>query len=362
MFNYRKVLDALDVYVPGKPIEDVRRELGLDRVVKLASNESPYGCSPTVRQAVADSLSSAFVYPDGNCTKLRGAVAAKHGVPPGSLVFGAGLDEVIYMLGKAFIEPGDESVTAEVTFSQYEASVVSMGGKMLFAPMDADYGHDLDEYAKLVTDKTRLVFIANPNNPTGRSHTQEQQAAFMRKVPEDCLVVFDEAYSEYVDAGADYPRTLEMMGDYPNMIYMKTFSKIYGLASFRIGYAVADPRVVALLEKVRGPFNVSSQAQAAALAALGDEEFIAEAVRNNALVKEYTVGRLEAMGLGYIPSQANFMMIDVRRNSYGFFNEMMRLGYIVRAGAAFGMDDYIRVTLGTMGEMEGFFEALGRLV
>ena len=357
MFKHRNVIDDLEIYVPGRPIEDVKREFGLSRVIKLASNENPYGFSPKAREAAAAWFDSAAVYPDGNCTVLRGALSKKFNTPPEHFVFGAGADEIIAMLGKAFINEGDECVTAEITFSQYAAAVLSMGGKMVYAPMNADYGHNLDAVAARITDKTRLVFIANPNNPTGMIHTEAEQADFMKKVPSGCIVIFDEAYAEFADR-PDYPDTRAMLKQYNNIVYMKTFSKVYGLASFRVGYAIAAPEIVGLLEKIRCPFNVSGAAQVAAAEAIMDDEFTQVSIAKNKLVKEFALKKFDGLGISYLPTQANFVMINVKKHSNTVFTELMKRGYIIRSGAAFGMDEYIRVTFGTMEQMAGFVEAL----
>jgi len=357
MFKHREAIDPLEIYVPGRPIEDVKREFGLDKVVKLASNENPYGFSPKAREAVIGAFDGAAIYPDGNCTALREALATKYGTSPNNFVFGAGADEIIAMLGKVFINEGNECVTAEITFSQYAASVLAMGGKMVYAPMKPDFSHDLDAIVERITSKTRLVFIANPNNPTGIIHTQEEQARFMKKVPRDCIVVFDQAYAEFANDPA-YPNTFAMMKEYSNIIYMKTFSKAYGLASFRVGYAIAVPEIIGMFEKIRAPFNVSLQGQTAAVAALNDSTFLNDSVEKNKRVKEFTIAKLTEMGVECLPTQANFVMANVKRNSRIMFTELMKRGYIIRAGAAFGMDEYIRVTFGTMEEMEGFLTAL----
>ena len=293
---------------------------------------------------------------DGYCTALREAVAEKYGVPKEHLIFGAGTDEVISMLGKIFIEPGDECITAAVTFSQYAAAVESMGGVMVYAPMNGD-AYDLDAIAALITDKTKLIFIANPNNPTGDYFNAGAQARFLAKIPPHVTVVLDEAYQEYVTA-ADYPNTLETLKRYDNTILLKTFSKIYGLASIRVGFGIARAETITQMEKIRCPFNVTAQAQAAAVAALSDTEFVKTSHELNRNVMAFTESALSEMGLEYIPSQANFLMVNTRRPSMPLFEALMRKGYIIRAGKALGMENYLRVTIGTEEQMEGFIKAL----
>ncbi len=360
MFSYRECIRPLMPYVPGRPIEDVKKEYGLDRAVKLASNENPLGCSKNVREAVIRSLDEPALYPDGACGKLRALVAKKLGVPENAIVFGAGTDEVISLLGKVFINEGDECITAAVTFSQYAASVLSMGGKMVYAPMK-DHAYDLDAILGLITDKTKMIFLANPNNPTGTAFDCNAQEAFIKKVPEHIIVVFDEAYAEYV-TDFDYPDTISTMKNHKNVILLKTFSKAYGLASFRVGYGVSDPSISELMEKIRNPFNVSVQAQEAAIAAFEDREFVEFSAKHNKSVLTYTYNFFEDMGLFYIPSYTNFVMVDVKKDSREVFQALMKKGYIIRPGAAFGMDSFLRITIGTKEDMDGLFSILKEII
>lgn len=356
MFAFRPSIQPMEPYIPGRPIDDVKKAYQLSHVVKLASNENPYGCSPTVRDGVMATFDNAAIYPDGYCTKLRDAVSTHYGIEPNHLVFGAGTDEVIAMLGEIFIDPGDEAITGAVTFSQYAASVEAMGGKMVYAPLQ-DHTFHLDNLLAVITPKTKLIFIANPNNPTGTYFSQKAQDAFMKKVPPHIVVIFDEAYQEYITA-PDYPNTRETLRQYPNTVLLKTFSKIYGISSFRAGFGVAHPSIIEQMEKIRCPFNVTSQAQAAAIAALADQDFVRESHRKNCKMMDYTVAALSDMGLYVIPSQTNFVMVDVRQNSRDIFEKLMAKGYIIRAGAAFGMDTFIRITLGTEAEMKGLLSSL----
>jgi histidinol-phosphate aminotransferase len=360
MIDYRKAIAPLRPYVPGRPIDDVKKEYGLSEVVKIASNENPYGCSPAAKQAVIDALEGAGLYPDGNCTELREAVAQFYDVQENQIIFGCGTDEVISMIGKVFINPGDECVTAETTFSQYAASVCAMGGNMVYVPMK-NYGYDLDAIAEKVTDKTRIVFITNPNNPTGTTHSNEAQLEFLKKIPSSVLVVIDEAYAEYDDE-SDYPDTLAHMKEYKNIMLLKTFSKAYGLASMRCGFGFAEPEIIALFEKIRNPFNVPVPAQAAAKAALADQNFIRDTFLKNKEVRDYMYTACDAMGLSYIPSQANFVMVDAKKDSGALFQELQKRGYIIRPGVAFGMPTFLRVSLGTMAEMQGFVQILKELI
>ena len=356
MFKFRESIQPMEPYVPGRPIEDVKKAYHLSHVVKLASNENPYGCSPAVKDAVMATFEESALYPDGYCTKLRAAVSAHYNIPKNQLIFGAGTDEVISMLGKIFIEPGDEAVTGSVTFSQYAASVEAMDGVMVYAPL-RNHTFDLDTLLEYISSKTKLIFIANPNNPTGSYYPKSAQEAFMAKVPKDIAVIFDEAYQEYVTA-PDYPDTWETLRQYPNAVLLKTFSKVYGISSFRAGFGAAHPAIIEQMEKIRCPFNVTSQAQAAAIAALGDQDFVRKSSERNRHEMDRAAATLSEMGLYVIPSQTNFIMADVNRDSRDVFEKLIAKGYIIRAGAAFGMDSFIRITIGTKEEMGGLFAAL----
>ena len=354
---YRKCIEPMTPYIPGKPIEDVQRELGLTNVVKLASNENTLGCSPKAKDAVIACLNDSNYYPDGNCTRLREHLAGSLGIAPGEIVFGCGADEVIAMTGKVFVNPGDECITAAQTFSQYAASTVSMGGTMVYAPMK-DNSYDLDAIFECITDKTKVIFLANPNNPTGTMFSAEEQSAFLDKVPPHVFVLVDEAYAEYV-SDPSYPQTLPLLKKYKNIMLVKTFSKIYGLASYRVGYGIANEETIKMFERIRPPFNVTVQGQAAALAAYQDTDFVRNSFEDNRKAVEYYCNELDCMGIAYIPSQANFVATDTGRDGREVFQALMRKGYIVRPTYIFGMGiSWIRVTMGTLEQMKGFVNAL----
>ena len=355
--EFRSAIDPMKPYVPGRPVEDVRREFGLADVVKLASNENPLGCSPKAKEAVMESLTQASYYPDGNCTNLRAHLSETLGVAPGQIVFGCGADEIIAMAGKVFVNPGDECVTAAETFSQYETATLSMGGTMILAPMK-NHAYDLDAIYERITDKTKAIFLANPNNPTGTMFTEKEQVEFLDKVPPRIFVMIDEAYAEFTTDPA-YPHTLPLLSEYKNVMLVKTFSKIYGLASLRIGYGIADGAIITQFEKIRPPFNVTIQGQAAALAALSDRDFVKMSYENNRAAMDFYCHELDRMGIRYIPSQTNFVTTDTGRDSRVVFQGLMKKGYIVRPCYIFGMgDSWIRVTIGTMDQMRGFVDAL----
>jgi histidinol-phosphate aminotransferase len=359
IIKHRVSIDPMTPYVPGRPIDEVKKAYNLSQVIKLASNENPLGFSPKAKEAVIACLCESNLYPDGNCTILRGVLAEYLGVQPTEIVFGCGADEVIAMAGKVFINPGDECITASITFSQYAASVSSMGGTMVYAPLK-DEAYDLDAILNKITDKTKIIFLANPNNPTGIAFSAAAQEDFLKRVPPHIFVLIDEAYAEYA-TDSQFPNTLSMLPRYKNVMLLKTFSKIYGLASFRVGYGVADESIIRLFEKVRPPFNVTIQGQTAAWAALADQDFVRQSRENNTAALTYMYQALNKMGLQYIPSQANFIWMDSGKDSRVVFADLMKKGYIIRAGYALApgeRENYLRVTMGTPPQMAGFVQAL----
>ncbi|NMA82931.1 MAG: histidinol-phosphate transaminase [Epulopiscium sp.] len=360
MISYRKVVESMKPYVPGKPIDEVKRELGLTDVIKLASNENPLGCSKKATEAMIANLEHPSLYPDGNCTKLRMALSDQLGFQPDQFIFGAGSDEILGMITEAFLEQNEEVLTCSPSFPRYASATQLMGGKLIELPLK-NHVFDLDGLAAHVTEKTKIIFIANPNNPTGTIYTAEEQRAFLEKIPPHVMVVLDEAYCEYVD-DPNYPNSLSMLKDFPNCIVLRTFSKIYGLASLRVGYGVASPSIINGLNRVRGPFNVNTLAQEAAYASLLDDAFVQASFDLNQKAKLDLYKALDEMGLSYIPTQGNFIMIDTQRPSQILFEQLLHKGIITRPGFYFGMDTYLRVTLGTKAQMELFISTLKDLL
>jgi histidinol-phosphate aminotransferase len=347
-------------YVPGKPAEDVMAEYNLTEVIKLASNENPLGCSDVAKEAIIKTLKDPSLYPDGNATKLRKRLSNRLDINPNQLIFGAGSDELITMIAKTYINPGDEAISASLTFPQYKAAVTSMDG-VFIGVANKDFGFDLDGIANIVNNKTKLIYIANPNNPTGTMITKKEQELFMKKIPSSVLVVFDEAYSEYID-DVTFPNTLESMKSYDNVILLRTFSKMYGLASQRIGYGVASPEIIDAINRIRNPFNVSSAAQAAAYAALNDTDFIKESFNLNEASKQYTYKRCDALGLSYIKSYCNFVFIDCKQSSDKLFIELQKKGIIVRSIPHPDTMTFLRISLGTIKQMEKAFNVLAQVL
>ena len=346
----------LPVYQPGKPIEDVKRELGLEHVVKLASNENPFGCSPMAKEAVLRELEHLSLYPDGAAVALTQEAASRLGVLPEQLIFGCGSDEVIEMIAKAFFVPGDETVMATHTFSQYRHNAEVEGAVIVEAEMK-DGTHDLNAMLAKVTDRTKVVWICNPNNPTGTIVSHEEVARFLGQVSPHVLVVLDEAYIEYVTS-PDYPNGLELIRQHKNLILLRTFSKIHGLAALRIGYGIGHPEVIGLVNQVRPPFNTTRTAQAAALAALKDDDFVRRCREANREGLRYLSGEFDRMGLAHYPAHGNFILVEVGRPSGQVFEALLRKGYIVRAGASLGFPTSLRVTVGSREQNEGLISAL----
>ncbi|PKM52263.1 MAG: histidinol-phosphate transaminase [Firmicutes bacterium HGW-Firmicutes-7] len=360
MIECRKEVKLLTPYMPGKPIDDVKREYGLDDVIKLASNENPLGCSEKAKAAVIKSLEAPSLYPDGNCSNLRNALSQKLHVTSDQLIFGCGSDEIIAIIGKTYINVGDEAITCTPSFPQYKAAVVSMGGVMIEVPLK-DHTYDLNGIVNSINERTKIIFISNPNNPTGTIVTKDEQLSFMKKVPKHILVVWDEAYNEYI-LDVNFPDTLSVMKEYDNIILLRTFSKMYGLASLRIGYGISTKEIIGYMNRLRGPFNVTTQAQDAALASLDAHEFVKESFALNEASKQYTYRKCQELGLSYIQTYGNFIMIDCKLPSLDLFNHLLQKGVIVRPGFYFGMDTYQRVTLGTIEQMERFFELVEEFI
>jgi histidinol-phosphate aminotransferase len=354
-------IESLAPYVPGKPIEEVERELGLRGVVKLASNENALGPSPKGIAAARAALERAHLYPDGSAWLLKEALSRKLGVSHDELVIGSGSNDVIELLIRTFLGEGDEAVTSEGTFIIYRLAVQAAGRVCRFAPMK-DGHYDLSAIRERVTARTRLVFLANPDNPTGTYFSQGRLEAFLGSVPRDALVVLDEAYAELATA-PDYPDSLALRREHPNLVVLRTFSKIYGLAGLRLGYGVCTPEMAGYLNRVRAPFNVSSLALAAGVAALGDDEHLA---RTRALVKSelpFVVEGLRALDARVLPSQTNFVLADFPAHlAQELFTALMKEGVIVRPMHGYGFATAQRISIGTRPENEKLLAALTKVL
>ena len=346
IWNYaNSQLKDLVAYEPGKPIEDVARERGLkpEDIIKLASNENPLGPSPKAIVAMQEAVKEVHIYPDGASWKLRQALAEKFGLEMGNFIMGSGSNEVIEFIGHAFLKPGDNIITAKHAFLVYKLMAKVFGAETIEVD-DPGYVHDLDAMAAAITPHTKEVFIANPNNPTGTLVTQEQIDRFMAKVPPHVVVVFDEAYYEFLD---NPPDTLKYVREGRNVVVLRTFSKIQGLAGTRVGYGIANKELIDVLQRTRQPFNLNSIAQAGALAGLLDQEHQDKTKRITDEGRTYLQAQFGQMGLEYIPSFANFVLVKVG-DGHAVFKAMMDKGVIVRAMAAYKLPEWVRISIGTM--------------
>ena len=349
-------LHGLAPYTPGKPIEEVEREFGITGAIKLASNENPLGPSPLALRALREALPEAHRYPDGGGYFLKARLAARLGLTPDHLVLGNGCNEVLELMARAFLLAGDEVVIADPAFVIYGMLAHLQGCTTIRVPLKA-WTHDLEAMAKAVTPRTKMVFVGNPNNPTGTAVGPTELTAFMDALPAEVIVVIDEAYIEYVPQEM-VPDSLTYVRQGRWAIVLRTFSKIYGLAGLRIGYGMAPPAMVELLERVRAPFNVNALAQRAALAALEDEHHVTNSRTFNEQGKAYLSSELHRLGLQFPPSVTNFLLIDVNRDGRVVADALLRMGVIVRPLGGAHLKTHIRVTIGTPPENERFIDAL----
>ena len=347
---------GLRPYNPGKPIEEVTRELGINDVVKLASNENPRGPGQCVRERIAGTLDALSRYPDGGGYRLRMALARIHDIEPNRITLGNGSNDVLELAAKMALEPGLEGIMSEHGFVVYYLAVTGCGGRLVIVPARA-YGADVDGFIDALSDLTRIVFLANPNNPTGTWLRQSELVRLLDRMPERVWLVLDEAYLEYVEFPG-YPDGRTLLDRYPNLIVTRTFSKIHGLASLRVGYGLSSPLAADLMNRARQPFNVNSLALAAAEAALADQTFVESSrALNRAGMAQVTAG-LDALGLAHIPSAGNFLSVDLGRDPQPVFQAMLARGVIVRPVAEYGLPTHTRVTVGLPEENRRFLDVL----
>ena len=334
----------LKPYIPGKPVIELERELGISDTIKLASNENPLGPPKAAKAVIHGQLDDLALYPDGSGFALINALAEKHGITSSCITLGNGSNDVLDMIGRTFLGTGKEAIFSEYAFAVYPIVTQAVGAKAQIASA-RDYGHDLDAMLELVNDNTRVMFIANPNNPTGTWLAKPALQSFLAQVPQHIIVVLDEAYIEYVQE-EDYPDATQWLSEYDNLIVTRTFSKAYGLAALRVGYCLSHPDIANLLNRVRQPFNVNSLAQAAALAALQDQEHIRQSVANNIQGMAQYEAAFAEMGLEWIPSVGNFITVDLGRNASEVDKAMLTKGVITRPVANYGLPNHLRITVG----------------
>ncbi|MFV8835214.1 histidinol-phosphate transaminase [Aquisalimonas sp.] len=358
-------VQTLHPYEPGKPMDELQREYGLTDIIKLASNENPRGPGEKALAAAREAMADAHRYPDGNGFRLKQALARHHGVASETITLGNGSNDVLALVASTFLGPGREAVFSEHAFAVYPIVTSAAGATACVAPAlgsDAGMpcGHDLDAMRARVTDDTRVVFVANPNNPTGTWLGRRELKAFIQSMPDHVIVVVDEAYCEYSDS-PQQPDATEWLSAFPNLVVTRTFSKVHGLAGFRVGYSMAHPAVAELFNRVRQPFNVSTSAQAAAEAALSDTDYVRESVTMNNEQREWLRGELQQLDLDVLPSAANFLCVRVG-DAGAVYEGLLRAGVIVRPVAGYGLPEWIRVTVGLPDENRRFLDALTGLM
>lgn len=358
--KFKKQIKGLEAYQPGKTTEEVKRIFNLDKVIKLASNENPYGASPNVKAYLDNSKVNYAIYPDGYASKLRTAVAKHLKVSEKQLLFGNGSDDNILIVSRAILQPGLNTVMASITFGQYKHNAIVEGAEVREVPL-TNGEHDLDKMYEAIDENTAIVWICNPNNPTGTLTPSKKIKEFLEKVPGDVLVVLDEAYTEYI-TDKNYESSIELLEKHPNLLIMRTFSKAYGLASFRVGYAIGSEEVISQLEPTREPFNNTVLSQEVAIIGLEDQNFIDECrVKNCAGKKQYEAFCTER-NLHYYPSNTNFILMEVKADSDAVFQGLMKRGFIVRSGNALGVPGYLRITIGTHEENKELLQKLDEVL
>lgn len=362
MITSKESLRGVAPYVPGRPISEIKRELGLSQVTKLASNENPLGASPRVREAVRNAADSVFLYPDPGAYSLRMALSEKLNLSPDCFIFGTGSDGLIELVTKTFLTRGDESVLPDPSFSLYELNVLAQEATPVKVPLSPDFAVAPLAMLPYINEKTKVVWLCNPNNPTGNSYTEAEQLAFLEAVPDSVLVVIDEAYYEYGQDAPDFPDSLSLLQARKNILILRTFSKIYGLAGLRVGYGMAHPHIIRELEKTRPPFNVCTPAQLAAEAALEDQDFVQRSLKENKANKEILQDGFQQMGLSFIESHTNFVAVNIKKDAKAAADRLLHCGYIVKGGHVLGLPGYLRVSIGTKEECRGFLAALASVL
>jgi histidinol-phosphate aminotransferase len=349
----------MEPYAPGKPVDEVKRELGLDRVIKLASNENPLGPSPKAVEAVKRAAMEMHIYPDGASYKLKQALSRKFGINPNQIVVGNGSDEIIHLIGLLYMDgPEHEMVMGNPSFARYDSVALLGNSKLVKVALDSKWRHDLSAMASAITERTKLVFIANPNNPTGTIVRRADLDSFVQDLPSHVTLVLDEAYAEFAAHVEDYPNSLDYLRAGHNVIGLRTFSKAHGLAGIRVGYGFVKPEVSDAIDRAREPFDVNSLAQAAAIAALDDADHLERTMQNNERGMRQIEEAFRSVGARPMESFANFVFADLGRPAKPIFQELMRLGVITRSGHALGSDNCLRVTIGTPEENTLFSKAL----
>ena len=360
MITARPEIETISPYQGGKPIEEVQREFKLNDIIKLASNENPLGPSPKAVAAMQKAVDQVNLYPDGNAYYLKKDLAEHLGVDIDQIILGNGSNEVLHIIGETFVKPNDEIIYSESAFVVYKLVAAICGAKAVVTPMNG-YHQDISAIISAITNKTKIIFIANPNNPTGTMVNVEQTEKLLASVPEHVLVVFDEAYGEYIDR-EDYPRTLSYIQQGHNVLVSRTFSKIHGLAGLRIGYGIADNRLVGLMNRVRQPFNCNLLAQVSARAALADTDYVLRSKQTNDEEKHHLYKALAELNVDYVPSEGNFIMLNLSCSGEVIAQKLLEKGIIVRPITSYGFPNSVRLTIGTNEQNRRFIETLSDIL
>jgi histidinol-phosphate aminotransferase len=356
----RDNIDNIKPYEPGKPIEDVKRELGLTEIIKLASNENPLGVSPLALKAMKESLAEVYRYPDGNNYSLRKKLAQRFKVEMDNVIIGNGSNEIIELAIKTFLYEHEQVITSSPDFLIFKLATLQEAGKIIEVPLDNFYCN-LNKIYDAINEKTKIIFLSNPNNPVGTYIEEDKLKEFIGKVSEDIIIFLDEAYCEFAKNIAEYPKSLKYLTK-PNIIICRTFSKAYGLSGLRLGYGLANKSIIQAMNKARQPFNVNMLAQVAGEAAIEDEEFLNKTIELTEAGKIYIYNELNELGLDYVPSATNFVLINVKRDADDVFKELLKMGIIIRSMTSYKLNSWIRVTIGTEEENKTFIESLKKII
>lgn len=359
---YKKELNNLKEYIPGKPIEAVKEEFGLERIIKLASNENPLGASKKAIQAIKDEACKVNIYPDTNATELKNVISKRFNVEKEQIILGNGGEEILKLIGMTIINEGDEAIMADPSFMLYDIAISHMGGKAIKIPLTKDFKHDFKKFIEAINEKTKVIFVCNPNNPTGNIMTKEEIDYLVENTREDIFIVLDEAYFEFASVNKDYPDGLNILKKRKNTIILRTLSKVAGLAGVRIGYAFSDKEFVKQISKSKGVFNVSRIAQAAAVAAFDDQEHIDNTVKLNYESLKMMTDYFDSINKNYAVPNANFLFVDLEVDSRMIFDKLQRKGIIIRPGFLWKTDTFIRISSGTIEETQILIDALKEIL
>jgi len=358
--NIKPEINSIAVYKTGKPAALSMNDVKTKTYTKLSSNENPLGTSKEVLKVIKNSIDNLNIYPDGNSSDVKQALSDFYKINPDNIIIGNGSEEIIDMLINIMISPGEEVIFANPTFIKYEITVKKFSGICIKVPLNDQFQHDLNEMYLRINEKTKVIFICNPNNPTGTVVDKEELKSFIKKVREDILIVIDEAYYEYMSDASD-PKIFELIKKHENVVLLRTFSKAYGLAGLRVGYCIAQPQLITILNKVRNPFNVNTLAQTAASAALNDQQHVSDSKEFNEAGKLFLYKHLNKIGYQYIATEANFMMINVKTDSEKVYRLMLEEGIVIRPGNSLGLPNWIRVTIGRIEDNKKIIKILKKV-